>query len=225
MNFYAKQGTLAAARRGVYDNTNAAWIVNPASGVYSLTGTLEIQTLSFVVPDTCDSVTIYPAWEESLAGTMYLGQVQTRLASSSTTYIPSYEKQAYFYDEGFVISANGTTVPANVDINTPIQLPVPLLINPSSLNLILPSNVELIQSDGTVLATDDGAGNIYGGTIDYTTGLIIIPILPDGDYHIRYLQNTDQNFDATQNQTFTYSLPKDNYADTTELLSTIEVIS
>lgn len=225
MSFYAKQSTLASAKYGVYDNTNAAWITNPSTNSYFLTGTLTKYSLSFIVPETCTSVTIYPAWEESSAGTMYLGQVHTRLTSNSSTYAPSYEKPIYFYDEGFVISTNGTTVPANIDINIPIQLPVSLLSNPSALNLVLPTSAELITSTGTILATDDGAGNIYGGTIDYTTGLITIPILTDGEYYIRYSQNVDQNFDATQNQTFTYSLPKTNYSDTTELLSTIEVIS
>jgi len=226
-SLYAKQGTLVTAKYGVYDDTNSAWIVNPngTGNDYTMTSSLASVTFSYTVPTTCESVTIYPAWQETSAGTMFIGQVQTRLSSSSTTYIPTFEIQRYFYDEGFTISNTGTTTPANIAINTPIQVPVSLLNNPDSVNLLLPSNVEIIQADGTVLFTDNGAGVISTGTVDYVTGVINIPILSDGEYFVRFLQNVDENFDSTQNQTFTYSLPKTNYSDTTELLSSIEVIS
>jgi len=212
---------------GVYDNTNAAWIVDPdlAGNDYTLTASLVNTTFSYIVPATCTSVTIHPAWIDTTAGTMYLGQVHTRLTSNSTTYIPTYETQRYFYDEGFTVSNSGSTTPANIGIDTPIQIPVSLLSNPNAVNLILPSSVELITDDGTILATDNGAGVISGGTVDYTTGLMTIPILTDGDYYVRFQQNVEQNFAGTQNQTFSYSLPKADYSVVPELLSTIEITS
>lgn len=219
----AQQGTLSSSAFGVYDVTNSVWIIDPATNVATLTGTLDLFQTAFTVPATCTSVRLHPAWNDNTAGTSYVGQSQLRHTEHSSDYIQSHEKQAFYYDEGFFITNTGTTTVGNALINIPIQLPLSVLNNTENADLFYPTSIEIMQTDGTVIATDNGAGVIYGGTVDYKTGLITVPILIDGDYYIRYQQNIDQNYTANEKQAFTYSLPKTNYTDATELLSTIEI--
>lgn len=124
----------------------------------------------------------------------------------------------------FTINNTGTTTLLNNRIDVPVQLPTALLDNVDLVQQILPSSVELVRSDNVVLATDDGAGNIYNGTVDYVTGLVTIPILADGTYYIRYSQNNDQNFEANSKSAITYSEPKAAYTDVTELFTSIEIV-
>lgn len=218
-----QQGTLTSTSYGVYDDTNAAWIIDPATNTTTLPVALGSFSVSFIVPLTCNSITIHPAYNDDTTGTLYIGECHLRLSSNSTNYLPSHEKQSFYYDDGFFVTNAGTTTVGNALINTPIQLPLPVLDNSENDQVFYPSSIEIITTDGAVLAVDDGAGVIYGGTVDYTTGLITIPLLPDDDYYIRYSHNVDQNFSVNAKQTFTYSLPKNGYVDTTELLSTIEI--
>jgi len=181
--------------------------------------------VSFIVPLTCNSIRLHPVYMNNTAGTVYVGENHLRLAGDSTIYIQSHEKQMYYYDDGFFISNTGTTTVDNAQINIPIQLPLPVLDNTENEQLFYPTSIELINADGTIIATDDGAGNIYGGTVDYASGLITIPILSDDNYYIRYMHNVDQNFTVNERQAFTYDLPKSGYTTVNEILSTIEIIS
>lgn len=121
----------------------------------------------------------------------------------------------------FTITNTGTTVPLNNRINVTINLPVSKLKNPDNLQLFLPGSIQIIQTNGTVIATDDGAGNIANGTVNYITGVMTIPIITNGSYYVRYQQSQNQNVITTEKQAPTYSLPKTNYTDATNLLSTI----
>lgn len=85
--------------------------------------------------------------------------------------------------------------------------------------------VEIIDVHGNVIATDDGNGNINGGTINYTTGLARIPTMVAGSYYIRYLQDEYMNFVCNPNSALVYSLPKAKFSDTQEQLSTIKIES
>jgi len=221
----AQEGSLSTAGFGAYDVTNAAWIVDPATTIKTYTATLDLYEESFVVPETCTSIRIHPVYKDNTAGTVYVGQSHLRITANSNDYIQSHEKQSFYYDEGFFITNTGTTILANAAINIPVQLPLSVLNNPESNQLFYPSSIEIIETDGTIIATDDGAGNIYGGTVDYITGVVTIPLLADDDYYIRYQQNVEQNFTSNERQAFSYSLPKTNYVDVTELLSTIEIIN
>lgn len=121
----------------------------------------------------------------------------------------------------FTITNEGSTTPLNNRIDITVQLPVSLLNNEDNEQLFLPNSIEIIQTDGTVIDTDDGSGNIYNGTVDYQTGEVVIPILSSDDYYIRYQQDDLQNYVANSEQAISYSEPKANYSDSTELLSTI----
>lgn len=123
----------------------------------------------------------------------------------------------------FTITNTGSTTPLNNRIDITVQLPVSLLNNEDNDQLFLPNTIELIQTDGTVIDTDDGSGNIYNGTVDYITGEVVIPILDNDDYYIRYQQDDLQNVIVNSEQAISYSEPKTNFSDVTELLSTIEL--
>lgn len=117
----------------------------------------------------------------------------------------------------FTISNTGSTTPAHCEITQAIALPPYLLPNQntSAINLFLPGSIQVVNSDtGTVLFTDDGAGNIAGGTVNYVTGAMAIPILTEGNYYIRYQEDFDENLMANQLSAFEYSLPAPFYGQT-----------
>lgn len=227
VSFLAKTGTtLTTARWGVYDETNAAWIVDPAETTYAIPTVLGYVNQSFTTPVGCVRFTVVLAQQESVAGTMYIGKAHCRKSSSSSTIVNTHNHQVYHYDQNFKIW-DGTST-GDVGITTPIPIPVPELDPDGITELIYPSSVEIIQTDGTVLYTDTpgvgGTGTINTtpqGTIDYTTGIMNIPLLTSGDYIVRFKQNVDDNFTANERQAFSYSLPKTEYSDAVELLSTI----
>lgn len=140
----------------------------------------------------------------------------------------------------YTIVSNGKTVNINDYVNvqlkalkpftstgsgtTSIQLVAPTVAAPTT-QTFAPNNIEVIDTTGTVIATDDGSGNLNGGTVDYKTGAISFPAMSSGSYYIRYLQGTDMNFQCNPRAALTYSQPKADYAATTELLSTITIDS
>lgn len=155
---------------------------------------------------------------------LYLWGMQLTYSTATTQYAETTSAAVDLSapQTPFTISKDGTTQPSNVVMTGDFYLPTYLLDNPDSIEQFVRGSVELILDDGTVLYTDDGAGTFAGGTIDYVTGQVVIP-LPETEQHywIRYLQNTDENFFANPKQAFIYSLPKANYTDVTEELSTI----
>lgn len=124
----------------------------------------------------------------------------------------------------YTISFNGTTTDSDLSCDITIQIPLSTLNNEDGDYLILPGSVELVDSAHTVLATDDGSGNIYGGTVNYETGEMVINLPAEDTYYVRYSQDQDDNFLANQKQAFIYSEPKQDYSDTQEELSTIEIL-
>lgn len=125
----------------------------------------------------------------------------------------------------YTISFSGSTDISNIAITDTWQLPLSQFKNEDATNLFVPGAVELIKEDGTVLLTDNGAGVIGTGTIDYVTGEISLPLaLDDGIYYFRYSQDQYNNFVANQRQSFSYYPPKTQYSDLTETLSVIEII-
>jgi len=89
---------------------------------------------------------------------------------------------------------------------------------------------EVSKSGSTVLTDmtfdghyDDGNGVICAGTIDYATGEVVLPNIPTGTYSMRFSQDKDNNMKANPRVVIGYSLPKVNYTDTTELISTLEL--
>jgi hypothetical protein len=229
VSFLAQQGTtLTTAGFGVYDETNAAWIVDPVTTTYAIPATLSRVTQTFTVPSNCTSISVFLAQQESVAGTMYIGKTHLRKASSSTTIVPSHNHQIYHFDQNFAIW-DGTST-GDVGITIPVEIPISQLDPDGIEEVVYPTSVEIIQPDGTVLYTDTpglgSTGTINttpAGTIDYTTGVMNIPLLTSGDYIVRYKQNADDNFLANERQAFSYSLPKTEFSDTVELLSTIEL--
>lgn len=157
---------------------------------------------------------------------IYIWGAQLNYSTAQTQYAKTVDAVVNIdaISDPYTISITGTTNNAEVSVQATFELPTYLLSNPDALNQILPGSVELITADGTVLFTDDGAGNFAGGTIDYTTGQIVIDI-PETEqtYYVRYSQNSDSNFFTNPEQAFVYSLPKDNYTDTVEKLSTIVI--
>lgn len=127
----------------------------------------------------------------------------------------------------FTIDNAGSTVPANVGITQNIQLPPYLFANQNLAlnNLFLPGSIQVVQQGtGTVLFTDNGAGTIAGGTVNYVTGAIAIPILPAGSYYIRYQQDVDQNLYSNNQCAFQYSAPNPIYGDATFYFSTTTIL-
>ena len=229
VSFLAKTGTtLTTAGFGVWDETNSAWIVDPSTTSYTIPSTLGYVNQSFTTPATCTSITVFMAQQLSVAGTMYIGKSHLRKSSSSSTIVPSHNHQIYHFDQNFAIW-DGTST-GDVGITIPVQIPIPELDPDGSTELIYSTSVEIIQPDGTVLYTDTPIGGGLGtintspvGSIDYATGIMNIPLLTSGDYIVRYKQNIDDNFTANERQAFSYSLPKTEFADLVELLSTIEL--
>lgn len=123
----------------------------------------------------------------------------------------------------FTIENSNSTQPLKCRVDQTINIPVSLLYNEDLDNLLLPSNVEIIDTTGSVIATDDGAGNIYNGTINYTSGELVIPLLVSDSYYVRFSQDADNNFMTTERQAIKYGQPKAKYTDVTELLSTIVI--
>ena len=80
---------------------------------------------------------------------------------------------------------------------------------------------EVSVSDVTV--TGITIGLIYGGTINYSTGLMTIPVPVSDDYVIRFLQNKDQNILCNEKQALYYYPAKTSYTTVTEELSTIVI--
>lgn len=125
----------------------------------------------------------------------------------------------------FTISNTGSTVTDNNYMTHIIQIPTSTTLNTPVDAYIQPLKVQIIQPDGSVLFTDDGSGNIGNGTVDYTTGVVSISVLPDGEYYVRYNFLSDNSFIASKKDVFNYSLPKESFFAATELLSTITIVT
>jgi len=184
-----------------------------------------IECTNNLTGNTTGTVRVYPAGQTTTAiGTIYAWGVQVEKASSIGTFVHTTSKEIHLYDQGYSISNRGTTTTLNNRIDITVNIPSPLLNNSGSVQQFEPLNIQLIKDNGTILDTDDGVGVIYNGTINYITGTTIIPIPPEGEYYLRYLQNLDGKFVANEKQAFTYLSAKTSYSTITEELSTITLV-
>lgn len=133
--------------------------------------------------------------------------------------------QAEVEETAFTISNSGTSVPENMPVTQTVTLPPSALNNPTGDDLFVRGSIEIIDTSGLVVSRDNSAGLMSsGGTIDYATGEMVIPILPEGDYYVRYLQDTDKNLIANKRVALTLLEPKADYNEMVETFSTIEIL-
>ena len=116
-------------------------------------------------------------------------------------------------------SSDGSTTPD-------VTIPPHDLINAQNQDMVVAGSVEIVNHDNSlVIATDDGAGNINNGTIDYKTGVISgYDVLGIGNYYIRYSIDGRGNAFASPTTVLGYSEPKEKISDTDDLFSTIGIL-
>jgi len=132
----------------------------------------------------------------------------------------------------YTVTNRQSTQPKNIPVDAVVTLPPRLLKNDSNIDLIKPGSIRIIEASSpyTELGTDDSAGSITidgnSGSIDYTNGEMVIPLYEAGKYVIEYEQDNDEkNIFANPKTVISYSPAKEFYTDSTEKLSTIEIIT
>jgi len=214
---------------GVHDTTNNVWITDFISVIPTSVPTQS--SVIFDVPPTCNTISVYPFMiSKTQSGSVNIGRLKVAKSSSSMTYTPTTYHQNYIFDDSFTLTNDKSTVVSDVLILTDINIPVPSLV-PSTENQIKPSFVDIVDDSGTVVYTDNYVGGTTGtinttpqGTIDYTSGKMTIPLLSNGKYNVRFVQNIDENFLCNKKQVFGLLRPKDKFTDTTNTLSTVDFI-
>lgn len=156
---------------------------------------------------------------------LYIGMAQVTKTTVPVNYVGTKDEpvQVGPLIEPYTISLDGSTTPGSTHTDMHMKIPTHI-IGINSSDQILPNSVELIKEDGEILVTDDGEGNFGTGTIDYKTGDIFIDVIPDGTYYLRYSQDIDDSFSASDRQVLVYHLPKDGISNPDQELSTIEII-
>jgi hypothetical protein len=123
------------------------------------------------------------------------------------------------------VSNSGSTVTDNIMIIHEIQVPPRLLNNRYDVDLIVKGSLTITDAEGNVLLSDDGAGNLgSNGTINYVTAKLNVPLLPDGEYYIRYQEDDFSNIRPNERSVVNILNPKDSYSDSVETLSTITFV-
>ena len=123
----------------------------------------------------------------------------------------------------FSISNDKSTEPSNVYIEQFIQTPPFLLNNQYNDDILLKGSVEIVDADTyDVLYQDDGNGNIGNGTVNYIDASVTMPILPVGNYYVRYKHDNFDNLYANERTVIGLLNPKTNFSDD-DLLSTIDI--
>ena len=106
--------------------------------------------------------------------------------------------RVYAHEEtSFYVDSDGTSDLSKVILEREIQLPPRFLHNRFRELLVVPGSIELMNEDLEVLMTDDGRGlmvdasgeDILKGRVDYVRATIDVPLLPEGDYYIRYRED------------------------------------
>lgn len=127
-------------------------------------------------------------------------------------------------NDAFLITNEGSSDRQNTEILLDLSVPVPDMVNEENVNQIIPGSVEIVTDSNSVLATDDGNGNIYNGTIDYKTGKMTFPMQDDGTLYVRFQQNENNNINVNIRSAVGLLPPKENYLDEIEKLTTIEIL-
>ena len=126
-------------------------------------------------------------------------------------------------EQTFTITNENSTTPNNLYIAQEIQIPPRLLNNEYDDDLLLRGSVQIIDSSGDIIMEDDGDGVIGEGTVDYITALVSIPLLPSGEYNVRYKHDEYDNIYANERTVVGLLTPKEQLGDEEETLSTIEI--
>lgn len=132
----------------------------------------------------------------------------------------------------FSITNENSTDSDNVSIFQEIQLPPRFINNEHEEDQVLRGSIELVDVDNNVICGEDGNGTVLtsdaeytstNGTIDYITAKIEIPLLPNGEYYVRYNHDEFKNIYPNERSVIAYSLPKEQFIDEDERFSTIEI--
>lgn len=168
-----------------------------------------------------------PAYDGSIGSGIFITEAQLSFGNDTGGYVKTEDVPAIKApaSEPYTIHFTGSTNQDNLEAMVTIHLPIHDMRNEERKDMLLRNSIEVITENGTVLGTDDGNGNLMTGTVDYVTGTAIIPLPRTGKYYVRFSQNIDNNFIANSKQAFVYELPKDNYSDPVNRLSTIEIIN
>lgn len=124
----------------------------------------------------------------------------------------------------FTITNAGSSNKSNTKIEIDVLVPVPDIVNKQNLDQLVPGSIQIVTANGTVHATDNGAGVIWGGTVNYKTGAVKVPMQTEETFYIRFKQNEDLNLLSSARGVIGFYPPKANYLDVTDTLTTIEII-
>lgn len=120
-SFYAKFGTIAAAKYSVYNITGSAELIAATSYTASTSGWTRV-SVTFTTPTGCTSVGCYPWRDGAATGTLWVWGCQCELGTTATNFIPvspavtnlmlqSNSLSSWSYTSQLTLTANSTTDP------------------------------------------------------------------------------------------------------------------
>ena len=145
--------------------TDSYTITAEANGFFRLTLTTKTTTLSDVKMSmfVLNGATKISYNGDGTSGIYVWGGQFQQDSTSVSDYMKILEHPLYFYNRGYTITDENSTIPNNVDLNENVQLPDYLLNNDGSVQIILPESVEIIRkSDQVIVATDNSDVSLTG---------------------------------------------------------------